>query len=454
MEIKKFTQFVLVASIMLFTVFAIDGCRKEQETKSAVVKSSDVPKASSTGFPEQFESGSKTAYAAADVTLASGSWNLNNVLIGTSASDHKNGSQALRITSTGIVTMNFNVTAGATSVSVSHATYGSDGTSTWELDASTDNGTSWTQVGSTQSTSSSTLNTATFSSLTYTGNVRFRIKKLTGTSYRINIDDFDIQDNNSSTPTRDNNMGMGNPSGATTSTSDSNNFLMSKTQYTLAYNNSKGGPKWVSWHLSSAWKGTATRCDCFTGDAALPSGYFKSTTGNYTNTGFDRGHMCPSDDRDGSSTDNAATFLMTNIMPQAPILNQQTWESLETYCRKLAANGYECYIISGAYGQGGTGSNGGTTNTIASAKINVGSHYWKVIVVLPIGSSDASRVSSSTRVIAIDMPNKQNVNAQTWGYYRTTVDAIESATGYNFLSNISTTIQSSIESVVDSGPTQ
>ncbi|MDZ4756584.1 MAG: DNA/RNA non-specific endonuclease [Bacteroidota bacterium] len=450
---KKFTKIVFAAMFVVFSLFAIDGCQKEATPKNLATKVTEKPTASVSGFPEQFESGTKTAYAAANVTLASGSWNLSNALIGTSSSDRKNGSQAVRITSTGIVSMNFNVTAGASQVLVAHAKYGSDGSSTWQLDASTDGGSTWAQVGSTQTTSSTTLSTASFS-MSYTGNVRFRIKKLTGTSYRINIDDFDIQDNGSATATRDDNMGMGNPSGATTSTSDSNNYLMSKTQYTLAYNNSKAGPKWVSWHLSSAWKGSATRCDCFTGDASLPTGYFKSTTGNYTNTGFDRGHMCPSDDRDGSAADNAATFLMTNIMPQAPVLNQQTWASLETYCRTLLTQGYECYIISGAYGQGGTGSNGGTTNTINNGKINVGSRYWKVIVVLPIGSNDASRVSTATRVIAVDMPNNQNVNSNSWGYYRTTVDAIESATGYNFLSNISTTIQSTIESAVDSGLTQ
>ena len=41
-----------------------------------------------------------------------------------------------------------------------------------------------------------------------------------------------------------------------------------------------------------------------------------------------------------------------------------------------------------------------------------------------------------------------------WGGYRTTVDAIESATGYNLLSNVSSSIQSVIESKVDNGPTQ
>lgn len=410
-------------------------------------------------FPETFESASKTAYAAGDVTLTSGTWNLDDALLGTSASDAKTDAKSVRIRNTGLLTMNFDITTGASEVSIAHAVYGSDGSSTWDLYYSTNSGSTWTKTGNTITSSSTTLSTATFT-MAISGNVRFQLRKISGGSNRINIDDFSITDNGgggsggggSGTATRDDNMGMGNPSGATTNTSNMDNYLMEKTQYTLSYNNSKGGANWVSWHLSSAWLGSAARCNCFTSDNTLPSGYFKATTSNYTNTGFDRGHLCPSADRNGSSTDNSATFLMTNIMPQAPNLNQQGWANLEDYCRTLTSQGNELYIISGGYGQGGSGSLGGTTNTIAGGSINVPDHYWKVIVVLPIGTNDASRVSTSTRVIAIDMPNTQSVSS-TWGSYRTSVDAIEAATGYDFLTNVSTTIQSSIEATVDSGPT-
>lgn len=406
-----------------------------------------------TGFPETFESGTKTAYAAADVTLSTGSWNLNDALIGTSTSDAKNGTKSVRVQNSGIISMNFDLTNGATAVSLYYAKYGTDANSTFELWSSANSGSTWSKIGNTITASTTTLSQTTFT-LTATGNIRFQVRKTSGG--RLNIDDINIQDNTATDtiPSRDDNMGMGNPSNATTNTSFPNNYLMVKTQYSLSYNNSKGGPNWVSWHLSTAWKGPAVRCDCFTGDASLPTGFFKSVTSNYTNTGFDRGHQCPSDDRDGSDADNAATFLMTNIMPQAPNLNQITWGALEAYCRTLITSGNELYIIAGGYGQGGTGSNGGVTNTIASGQINVPSHYWKVIVVLPNGKNDPTRVSNSTRVIAVDMPNVQTVNSHTWGYYRTSVDAIEAATGYDFISSVPTAIQSVIEAAIDNGPTQ
>ncbi len=254
-------------------------------------------------------------------------------------------------------------------------------------------------------------------------------------------------------PTRDDNMAMGNPSNATTNAADSNNYLIIRHQYTLSYNNQKGIANWVSWHLSNAWKGAATRCNCFTQETLLPAGYYRATTTNYTGTGFDRGHLCPSDDRDGSDTDNAATFKMTNIAPQAPVLNQQTWEDLERYCRTLITEGNELYIMSGSYGIGGAGSLGGSTSSIATGRIAVSAFFWKVIVVLPQGSNDVCRVNATTRIIAVAMPNVQTVSAYPWGYYRTSVDAIESATGFNLLSQVPTPVQAILEATVDAGAT-
>jgi endonuclease G len=251
--------------------------------------------------------------------------------------------------------------------------------------------------------------------------------------------------------TRDGNLAMGNPSGATADVANYTNYLMTKTQYTLSYHRDKGKANWVSWHLSSAWLGSTPRQDNFSSDATLPTGWFRATSTSYTGSGFDRGHVCPSADRTGSVEDNSATFKMTNMMPQAPVNNQQTWAGLENYARTLVGQGYECYIIAGSYGSGGTGSNGYAT-TIASGKITVPSNCWKVLVVLPEGSSDASRVTTSTRVIAVNMPNNTSIGT-AWGAYRTTVDAIESATGYNILSAVSNTVQATIESKVDTGPT-
>lgn len=456
--LRRIQTALLTTTVMalLLTSCQPDNLLKPQGQNTLTSKEQDdngVAKANNnaTNLTEDFVSGSKTSYAAANVTLGSGVWNLSDALIGTSASDVKNGTASARMTNVGTMTMQFNYTYGASNISLKYARFGTDASSTFQIWYSTNSGSSWVQAGGTFTASTSTLTTASVA-VNVSGNIRLQIRKTAGTGLRINIDDIVITPNNNTTPTRDDNMALGNPDNAVTNIVNTSNYLIRRGQYALSYSNSRKIANWVSWHLSSAWKGSAVRRDAFIADPRLPSTWTKVLTGDYTNSGFDRGHLCPSEDRDGSQTDNDSTFIMTNIMPQAPNNNQQTWKNLEDYLRTLLpAN--EIYIIAGSYGTGGTGSNG-ARNTISTKSITVPARVWKVAVILPVGSNDLSRISSSTRVIAVDMPNTQTVNSQPWGFYRTTVDAIETATGMNIMSNVPTSIQTVIEAAVDNGPTQ
>ncbi|MFN6486114.1 MULTISPECIES: DNA/RNA non-specific endonuclease [unclassified Nostoc] len=238
---------------------------------------------------------------------------------------------------------------------------------------------------------------------------------------------------------------MGNPSNAGSSYS---NLLLSKSQYAVSYNCYRGTPNWVSWQLNTSWLGSAPRQDDFRADTTLPSSCYRVSSSDYTGSGFDRGHMTASADRTNTITNNSATFLMTNIIPQSPDNNQGPWAALENYSRDLVNQGKELYIISGSYGTGGTGSNG-TKNTIANGNVTVPTRTWKVIVVLNSSNSDASSVTTNTRVIAVNMPNSQGIRNNNWTNYRVSVDSIETNTGYNLLSNVSSSVQSVIESRVD-----
>jgi endonuclease G, mitochondrial len=241
---------------------------------------------------------------------------------------------------------------------------------------------------------------------------------------------------------------LGNPSNATADESDRDNFLMVKPQYALSFNNTKGGPNWVSWHLQASDVGDEERGD-FHPDDSLPATFKHIRKADYNSAGFDRGHVCNSKDRTDTRENNDATFFMTNILPQAPDNNQGPWRILEDFERSLAQDGNELYIIAGAYGSGGTGKFG-STKKIAKGKVNVPKTFWEVIVVLPEGDNDLSRITKTTRAIAVCMPNEQGIRRTDWRKFVTSIRNVEVATKYDFLSELPLAIQAPIETRIDS----
>lgn len=463
---------LLIYSSLAFTTLA--GCSKKTLPEEIQVPTAPVKYE----LTEDFEYATKKAYAAADITAATGKWNFDDALIGDSDADLKKGLKSVRIR-TGKITMNFDVT-GLKTLYIKHGKYGKDLKSTWQLLMSTDEGKTFTQVGKDIEEDNAALVTDSFKVET-TGKVRFQIKKA-GTT-RINIDDItfkgegesgiimggpdtDPGDDGGTTapvPSRplvvdvdappvagdDSNMLLGNPSNATTLTPE--NYLLDLRYYVESYSSGRATPNWVSWHLDAKTTAKVTkRLDNFAGYSGLPSGFYQVQNSSYSGSGFDRGHNCPSADRTSSIAANGATFLMTNMIPQAPKNNQGPWADLEGFLRTQVDGGNEVYIIMGSYGSGGTGSSGNVSTTINNGKIAVPSNVWKVAVIIPNGDNDLQRISSSTRVIAVNTPNVNNIDPD-WKKYIVTVKDIETATGYTLLSNLPQDVQNAIKLKKDSG---
>jgi endonuclease G len=245
-------------------------------------------------------------------------------------------------------------------------------------------------------------------------------------------------------------LALGNPSDATTDGKDKDNYLMVKPYFALSYNNAKGTPNWVSWHLSQGDLGKAPRKQRFDTDTELPDGFTRITHGDYTDTGFDRGHMCPHGDRALDETMSYATFVMTNIVPQAHQCNAGAWESLEVYERYLAKKGKDLFIVAGPIGRGGTGTKGQET-TVAHGKVTVPEKVFKVILVVDRtkDADPAKWVNSDARLIAVIMPNDTSVDDDNWGQYRCSVEDVEKATGLKFFTNAPREILAPLKTKVD-----
>lgn len=234
---------------------------------------------------------------------------------------------------------------------------------------------------------------------------------------------------------------LGNPTGATANIANENNYLMIKGAYSLSYNRSRNTPNWTAWRLDSSWIGAANN-GSFAPDSSLPAGWYQVTPADYSEPIYDRGHMCPSGDRTNTQPINDQTYLMTNIIPQLPANNQGPWVDLENYCRTLAASGNEIYIFSGGVGN---------FTTIGASqdpdkRVVVPTLTWKVVLVLPSGNDDLTRASvRSTRAFGVIMSNVSITQNAPWRNFRTTVDAVEYLTGYDFFNQIPKGTQEIIE---------
>lgn len=235
---------------------------------------------------------------------------------------------------------------------------------------------------------------------------------------------------------------LGNPSGATADPTNQNNYLVQRDVEALSYNNSRRQPNWASWHYTTSDSGSVSRSTIFFVDTYLPPSFYQVQTTDYSGSGYDRGHMCPSADRTNTRTNNDATFLMSNIIPQAPDNNQGLWADLENYSRAIAASN-EVLVICGPEGFGGA-------VTASSGQIPIASNVWKIIVAVPLGGGTTlSRITNNTRVIAVNIPNIQGIRTDPWENYMTSVNQLQTNTGYNFFTTLNTNLATVLRAKVD-----
>jgi endonuclease G, mitochondrial len=245
---------------------------------------------------------------------------------------------------------------------------------------------------------------------------------------------------------------LGNPSNATSDSSNGENYLMVKPYYALSFNQTKGTPNWVSWCVTESDLGTAPRKDEFDEDNTLPMDFYHVTQHDYSSSGFDRGHMCPHSDRAANQEMSFSTFVMTNIIPQAPNVNRKAWAQMEDYCREQVRHHDRLYIIAGPVGQGGRGSEG-FRKTLADGRVTVPSACWKIVVDIPDdGTNDASRIGSDARVLSVEMPNNNEIVGEEWAQYRVTPAQIEQETGLHFFTKLKPEIANAFRQRLDRMP--
>lgn len=143
--------------------------------------------------------------------------------------------------------------------------------------------------------------------------------------------------------------------------------------YSVLYDAEYQCPVLVCWSVTKKDIGGQDRRSkrYFKIDSRLPLPRAKD--GDYTNTGWQRGHMVPAKDRSGSKAAFNSTFLMSNVAPMEPYLNQADWLLSEVATRYLATRYRTINVLAGALYLDSLPA------IVGESRIRVPSHFWKVI---------------------------------------------------------------------------
>ncbi len=208
---------------------------------------------------------------------------------------------------------------------------------------------------------------------------------------------------------------------------DLNSEMLEYCGFTVAFNKAMHQPNYVAWELSPE------HCD---GPYSRKDSEFKSDERvdgcaqlvDYRNSGFERGHMAPAADMKWSKQAMDDCHYLTNICPQNGRLNGGAWATVERSCRKWAEKYGNLYIVAGPI------LTDRLTRSVGETPVPVPERFFKIII---------APEANPPMGIAFLMPNGHvNGGAQQTV---TTIDQIETITGYDFFSALPDDIESTIE---------
>lgn len=120
--------------------------------------------------------------------------------------------------------------------------------------------------------------------------------------------------------------------------------------FKIMYNTDKRLPEYVAYELTAdhlkAREGK--RANKFIIDPILMEQNLPYVApSEYAKSGYDRGHMAPSGDFLWDQNLNDMTFVMSNMAPQSPNLNRDSWRKLEDQVRRWACGEGKLMVITG-----------------------------------------------------------------------------------------------------------
>lgn len=202
--------------------------------------------------------------------------------------------------------------------------------------------------------------------------------------------------------------------------------------YMVGYSDLRGNPLWVVYQLSQMPENAPSlkRPERFHTDWRN-AGLISSEA--YTNSGYDQGHMAPNHAIAllyGKEAQEE-TFLMTNITPQKPSLNQKLWQKLEVKELEVFAPKFKTlWVYTGPLFEGKN------RRLKSSPWVEIPDAFYKIYVGV--------EANGSLKALALIIP--QNAKAtDSLEKYVVSIDEVESRSGFDFLHELEDAIEVPLE---------
>lgn len=197
--------------------------------------------------------------------------------------------------------------------------------------------------------------------------------------------------------------------------------------FRLAFDERRHTPVWVSWELlASETDGPESRYNTFWQDEDV---YGCATWADYRNSGYDRGHLCPSADQKWSADAMRDCFVMTNMTPQDHALNAGAWATLEKKERVWAQRDSALVIVAGPIYSPSDKKRIGDTGVLVPGA------FFKVLLAPYL---------DRPRAIGFIYPNAKAPGNMS--DYAVSVDRVEELTGLDFFYTLPDEMEAEVES--------
>lgn len=222
--------------------------------------------------------------------------------------------------------------------------------------------------------------------------------------------------------------------------------------YALEWDNTKRHANWVAFTFDTTTSAdNVKRTDAWSVDPKLPA-EMQVQESDHKNDGFDKGHLCASEDRVYLKEANEQTFYYSNMSPQLNDFNGGFWGKLEarvqTWGRSTADGVYDkVYVTKGGtlnkllknlkvlHGTPTTDANGFTIHGLACPE-----YYFMAVL---------SQKDDVFHAIAFLVPHKEgmtrNPSSDELKEYVVSVDKLEEETGIDFFCNLPDVLENEVE---------